>query len=165
MLKGLAEFFDVGFLQTVVASGFGFIVAQIIAAWFNSRVGHAGYLEGERNNDVAAIERLTEGVSNTALSYWFRVGSEDDREDITEIVSSIFVIGLRTEALFDCDAKSKSECDAALDRLEDIITGGEFGSIIRKADPTKATLIRTTAYEFVEVVRRRRRKLKPRWFA
>jgi len=153
-----------GFIGTVFASSIGFILARLVTGWFDAKFSKASYLETERNSDVERAGRLIDDITEAASNYW--------TTDITAILptlqyqipADIAELGGITANLFVDSTNCLSAVQTDLDRFDDAITAGEFGSATRSQDFSKIQAIRTCGSTLKTQIRRQRRNLPPKWF-
>ncbi|SPF79174.1 hypothetical protein ALP8811_03112 [Aliiroseovarius pelagivivens] len=150
------------FLVDAFAAGVGFILAKLGTVWFDSRVSHSSFIEEERTQDVHRIVAQIDRVSELGGLYWLRDGSDEDEELKVQIVPAMHDIGKMCSDMFDGDAGKAVETE--VNRLDSVLTGGEFGGRERKKDEIRAIQMRSQAHDLARVVRNQRRKLKRKWF-
>ncbi|WP_152450747.1 hypothetical protein [Roseivivax sp. THAF197b] len=153
------------FLRTVAASALGFLVVQFLTAWLKSRFNHATFLESERTDDVTSISSTVAAAVEEATDYWSRDALKDEAAIEARIVAAMPEISTCIEGLFQNRIDLRGACDLELDRFEDALTRGDFGSTLRQAEPQRLSEIINAGNRLKRKVRTCRRKLKPVWFS
>lgn len=152
------------FLSTVAASAVGFVIAKFATAWFDAHVSKASYLETERNQDSENVRDTVSDISTKAMDYWSRDHAPSDQIEEAKITAGIRRIAILIDELFEHDKALHGACSIELDRFEDKITAGDFGSAKRKAESQRTQEILFAAEAVSSRVKQSRRKLKPKWF-
>lgn len=154
------------FLATAAASAVGLVGVKLGEAWVGAPISHAGFLEAERNADVIEIAKLAREIGEIGTKLWLKdrpaLGDELDEALVT---AKIAELGSAVDLLFGNNLGLKDSCSLDVDRLDEAVTSGMFGSIGRRADQTRVSMILTTSSAVAMKVKECRRKLKPHWFA
>ncbi|MES0861577.1 hypothetical protein ABLN87_04395 [Ruegeria sp. SCPT10] len=152
------------FLSTVAASAVGFVIAKFATAWFDAHVSKASYLEAERNQDSEIVRETIADISLKAMDYWSRDHQPTDQIEEAKITAGIRRVAILIDELFEHDRALHGACSIELDRFEDKVTVGDFGSAKRKAESQRTQDILLAAETVSSKVKQSRRKLKPKWF-
>ena len=110
------------------------MIAKFVTAWFDVYISKASYLETERNQDSENVRKTVENTSLKAMDYWSRDQHPDDQREEAEITVGIRRVSILIDELFEHDKGLHDACSIELDRFEDRVTSGDFGSARRKAE-------------------------------
>lgn len=153
------------FLRTVAASSIGFVIMRIVTGWLEARFSKGRFLETEKDADCKRAESLIDDLVNNGCNYW-----SSDLVNILptlqyQIPPDLNELGAIFETLFKDDPVLLRDLQTSLNRLDQAITGLEFGSVSRPQRLEKITEIRNMAGSLRTTLRSHRRKLSPNWFA
>ncbi|MCZ4258833.1 hypothetical protein O4H53_25095 [Sulfitobacter sp. G21635-S1] len=153
------------FGSTVLASAFGFVIAKIATAFFDAYISKASTREKERSEDVSRIRETTESTSSIALGYWSRDAALPSDKGLEAMLSGqIAQLTALISGLFDGREKLLEACVLELDRFDEAVTGGDFGTNKRTADMERLRKIQLCGVALEDKVKTCRRKLRPYWF-
>lgn len=142
----------------------GFIAVKIAEFWFSSHVNNAGYLESERSVDVEEIKRLATEIGDIGVGLWTKNWSEDDLVDERRSVARLRDLTSAVSLLFEDHEEFKKAALLEVDRLDEAVTSGDFGTRRRKADPARVAAIMEGASSVSFCAKKCRRRMAPLWF-
>jgi len=152
------------FGSTILASAIGFIVAKVATAFFDAYISKASAHEKERDEDVVRIRETTEATASLALGYWSRDVTAGDKGLEATMSGQIAQISALIDGLFLADDSLMKACVIELDRFDEAVTGGDFGTNKRVSELDRLSRIQLCRVSLENKVKTCRRKLKPRWF-
>jgi hypothetical protein len=150
------------FLIDAIAAAVGFAFARLGAAWFDARVSQNSFIEEERTQDVQRVVASIDRLTDLGGRYWATDASDSDQELEAQIVPLMHDVSAMCRELFEGDAWTAIELE--INRFDDAVTGGAYGSKLRKRDLQAVVRIRKQAADLARVVRRQRRRLPRKWW-
>ena len=152
------------FGSTILASAIGFFIAKIATAFFDAYISKASAHEKERDEDVVRIRETTESTASVALGFWSRDATPGDKGLEATMSGQIAQISALIDGLFLGDDDLMKACVIELDRFDESVTGGDFGTSKRTSELDRLSKIHLSRVALENKVKTCRRKLKPRWF-
>ncbi len=153
----------VDFARTVAASSVGFMLMRLFTGWLDARFSKGRFLESERDADTKRATDLIDQLVNDGCNYW--------SSDLTTILPTLafqippdlLEVGGIFETIFEGNPLLLCNLQISLNKLDQAITGDEFGAPSRPQRLEKITEIRTAAGALRTTLRSQRRKLSPNW--
>lgn len=154
------------FWQTVAASGVGFVIANIVSAFFAGIVFRASSVNSQRDFDVDQIATISFEIRDIAKQYWTIDGGDPASAELgASLIGRLNYLGLVVANLFQDSRESLSAANLDLNRFHESVSGGAFGEKGRTADKNRLTRIEADCYALVYKVEKLKRKLRPPFLA
>ena len=134
------------FWVTAAAAGCGVIVTSFLKHIFTYFFDGAQKITNDRDKLVLEISLHANDVAQDAVIHWASEKSKKDEVKIGEIVSLLFHIGELVETLFAGHPAMLEDVQFRLNAFDQAVTGEEFDSAARLANPSRTYEIRSTLY-------------------
>jgi len=154
------------FIFTAFASGVGFVIVKLADAWFNSHVNNASFLDAERNADTREISLLAQQIGEIGTKLWIKNReAPDDLYDEAFVTAKIAELSAAVDLLFSKYPAQRRACMHQVDRLDEAVTSGDFGTSGRKSDHAKVAAVLQSSSAVIQKTKECRRQMPPLWFS
>lgn len=149
---------SLGFIQTAIASGLGFLCIQILDGFVKKAFASAKTKEDQVDADASELERVVLELKDIGISYWCKDFDESVcYHSEASIVGKLTFCAHLVTSVFSNDVELKRSVDIKLNSFDEALTGGDFQVRGRPADISRLVKLERRTYDLINHIRSCRR--------